>query len=195
MVCTLDGRTVNERTAAGLGTRADRKLMAKIRPQVDAVLVGANTLRTNEKLGYPKGLTRCVITRSGNVPVRSSFFTHVPERTVLFLAGEAEPAGLPAGVTCVRIRDVGEALRWLAEERGIRVLLVEGGSVLNGHLFALGLVDELFLTLAPKLKAGEGPTILTGPAFPPEHLPRLDLISVWEEEGELFLRYLCRHGA
>ncbi len=79
-------------------------------------------------------------------------------------------------------------LRSLREE-GIRALLCEGGPTLHGALQALGLVDELFLTIAPKLSGGSAPSILTGELPAPAEL---ELAWLLEEDGELFARYRRR---
>jgi riboflavin biosynthesis pyrimidine reductase len=69
---------------------------------------------------------------------------------------------------------------------GVRAVMCEGGPTLHGSLQAAGLVDELFLTIAPKLAGGESPRILEGalPAIAP-----LELSWLLEEGGELFARY------
>ncbi|HEX5593721.1 MAG TPA: dihydrofolate reductase family protein [Solirubrobacterales bacterium] len=81
--------------------------------------------------------------------------------------------------------DLGDLLGSLREE-GVRALLCEGGPTLHGSLQAAGLVDELFLTIAPKLSGGEGPRILEG-ALP--EVVDLELAWLLEEDGELFTRY------
>ncbi len=81
--------------------------------------------------------------------------------------------------------DLAALLRSLREE-GVRALLCEGGPTLHGALQALGLVDELFLTVAPKLTGGEAPRILEGVL--PE-TAELELAWLLEHEGELFTRY------
>jgi riboflavin biosynthesis pyrimidine reductase len=81
--------------------------------------------------------------------------------------------------------DLAALLRSLREE-GVRALLCEGGPTLHGALQALGLVDELFLTVAPKLTGGEAPRILEGVL--PE-TAELDLAWLLEQDGELFARY------
>ena len=68
----------------------------------------------------------------------------------------------------------------------MRALLCEGGPTLHGSLQADGLVDELFLTIAPKLSGGEAPRILEG-ALP--EVVELELAWLLEEDGELFARY------
>lgn len=84
--------------------------------------------------------------------------------------------------------DLVALLRSLRKE-GVRALLCEGGPTLHGVLQAAGLVDELFLTIAPKLAGGGVPRILEG------SLPAtIDLELAWllEEDGELFARYRRR---
>ena len=49
MVSSLDGRTAIEGKAAGIGSTTDRKTMRTLRSKVDAVMIGAGTLRA-EKL-------------------------------------------------------------------------------------------------------------------------------------------------
>lgn len=84
--------------------------------------------------------------------------------------------------------DLEERLHALRGE-GVRAVLCEGGPRLHGSLQAAGLVDELFLTIAPKLSGGEAPRILEGelPA-----VASLELVWLLEEDGELFARYRRR---
>jgi riboflavin biosynthesis pyrimidine reductase len=57
-------------------------------------------------------------------------------------------------------------------------------------MFVAGLIDEWFLTLAPKVKGGRHiPTTVEGDGLPREQVVRLELVSVYENEGELYLRY------
>lgn len=80
-------------------------------------------------------------------------------------------------------------LRSLREE-GVRALLCEGGPTLHGALQAAGLVDELFLTIAPKLSGGGvPPRILEGEL---DDVVPLELVWLLEEDGELFARYRRR---
>jgi riboflavin biosynthesis pyrimidine reductase len=82
--------------------------------------------------------------------------------------------------------DLPVLLRSLRDE-GVRALLCEGGPTLHGALQAAGLVDELFLTIAPKLSGGGvPPRILEGELD--EVIP-LELAWLLEQDGELFARY------
>jgi riboflavin biosynthesis pyrimidine reductase len=85
--------------------------------------------------------------------------------------------------------DLPALLRSLREE-GVKALLCEGGPTLHGALQAAGLVDELFLTIAPKLSGGGvPPRILEGELD--EVIP-LELAWLLEQDGELFARYSRR---
>jgi riboflavin biosynthesis pyrimidine reductase len=88
--------------------------------------------------------------------------------------------------------DLDRALRALKAERGIDVLVVEGGPGLNHGLISRSLVDELFLTVAPELLGGtaaETLTLLRGPEIPARGRTALELISIHLAGSELFLRY------
>jgi riboflavin biosynthesis pyrimidine reductase len=84
------------------------------------------------------------------------------------------------------------ALEVLAR-RGHRVVLCEGGPSLLAEVAAADCLDELCLTLAPLLAGGTSPRILAGPL--PDAPVALQVASVLEEDGMLFLRYLrAREG-
>ncbi|MCG7529390.1 dihydrofolate reductase family protein, partial [Streptomyces sp. OfavH-34-F] len=82
--------------------------------------------------------------------------------------------------------DPARAVRELAD-RGLRRLLTEGGPRLLGQFVARGVLDELCLTVAPLLTAGDAQRIAGGP---PVSVPkRFALASLLEEDGFLFSRY------
>jgi 5-amino-6-(5-phosphoribosylamino)uracil reductase len=76
------------------------------------------------------------------------------------------------------------------ERRGLRRVLCEGGPRLFASLLGAGLVDELCLTLAPVLTAGDGPRITLGPSLPAPQ--PATLVSALEAESALLLRYTLR---
>lgn len=81
-------------------------------------------------------------------------------------------------------------------EKGYKQVLVEGGPSLLGSFLEADLIDQVFLTIAPKLfgnKPGETLTLVEGTLFPPEKIKNLELISVQQNKNELFLRYQILH--
>jgi riboflavin biosynthesis pyrimidine reductase len=111
--------------------------------------------------------------------MRAERYSGLSKRLVVVESGPQGPADLPS------------LLRSLREE-GVKALLCEGGPTLHGALQSAGLVDELFLTIAPKLVGGIAPRILEGdlPGLEP-----LELTWLLEDEGELFARYSRRRPA
>ena len=78
------------------------------------------------------------------------------------------------------------------------IVLVEGGPHLLGDLLAEGLLDELFLTLAPQVAgrdgAAERPGLVAGRVFAPEHPLWASLVGVKRGGDHLFLRYAFRRA-
>lgn len=207
MVSSVDGRATMNGAAKGIGSSTDHALMMRLRTNADALLHGAGTLR-EERLGkgVPGDLVHLrterglapqpllvLLTASGDVPLERAFFAR-PERALVFVA-ERTPA---AAVERLRARatvlvagaerpDPAEALRLLRRDFGVRHVLCEGGPTLNHALLEAGLLDELFLTLAPKLLSGDGLPLIRGAALNPAIA--LSLLSLHEYQNELYLRY------
>jgi len=105
---------------------------------------------------------------------RAEGYEKIAARLVVVESGpDGAPADLPALLGSLRAE-------------GVRALLCEGGPTLHGSLQEAGLVDELFLTIAPKLIGAGAPGILAGELAAVESL---ELAWLLEEEGELFARY------
>ncbi len=77
-----------------------------------------------------------------------------------------------------------------------RVALIEGGPTLIGEFLSTGLLDEIFLTLAPKIfgnASGETLTMVEGHLFAPDAFPHLQLVSVQPVKDEVYLRYKIKN--
>jgi riboflavin biosynthesis pyrimidine reductase len=206
MIATADGRaSVAGRTAA-IGNRADYELFHALRARADAVMVGAETVRVEgygrmivdpeararrEAAGMDGDALAVLVTRTAFLPADNALL-RTPENRIAVLtpSPDAELPESPAERFYLR-GSLEEGLRALRADHGVRTLLCEGGPALLADLVRRGLVDELFLALAPLLAGGENPlTILRGEALDPPL--ELDLLSVHESGGCLFLRYGLR---
>jgi len=186
-VATVDGRATIEGRSGPIGSDADTAMLVGLRKRFEAVMIGAGTMRA-ERYGPMEPLMVLVSGRL-DLPWDAPLFTKAGEEVVVFTASEAEPPETAATVEVVRHEgavNLREALRYLRQERGIRALLSEGGAHLHGQMQADGLVDDLFLTIAPKLSGGEAPRIIEGPL---PGVVGLELAWLLEEDGELFARY------
>src|SRR5207302_7245671 len=130
--------------------------------------------------------------RSGEIPIDVPLFAEPDANIVIFTPTGIDTASCAAQVEVITL-DPGEltlttALRRLRADHGVSSLLCEGGPTLFGALLQEGLVDELFLTIAPKLTGGgRGPAISSGPELADPSELRVEWLL--ERNGALYLRY------
>ncbi|HEV7615378.1 MAG TPA: dihydrofolate reductase family protein [Solirubrobacterales bacterium] len=203
---TVDGRATIGGVSGPIGSDADTAMLAGLRTRFDAVMIGAGTMRAErygrlvskqetrerrERLGLPHDPLVVIVSGRLDLPWNAPLFSE-GGRVLIFTASTEEPPETATSLRVVRHEgfvDIAAALRHLRQERGVRALLCEGGPGLHGELQAAGLVDELFLTIAPKLVGGEAPRIIEGEL--PE-VAGLELAWLLEQDGELFARYQRR---
>ena len=69
-------------------------------------------------------------------------------------------------------------------------LLILGGSELNAQLIRANLVDELLMTIAPRVKLGRDvPTYADGEPLARESLQQYNLVESHTISNEIFIRY------
>jgi riboflavin biosynthesis pyrimidine reductase len=160
-VATLDGAAHDDNgVTASLGGPTDTELFAHLRSIADLILVGAGTARI-ERYGPDSPAPIAVVSRRLDIPDRLRrpgvtvvTTTDAPTEQVAALDG--------AGVDVVAHGEI--TIDWpsvLGEfaSRGWLKINCEGGPSLHGELVSQGLVDDLCLTIAPVLAAGDAPRI------------------------------------
>ncbi|MDX6665673.1 MAG: hypothetical protein QOG68_1879, partial [Solirubrobacteraceae bacterium] len=187
MIASLDGRVTVAGHARALANEADHELFHALRGAVDAVLVGAGTVRA-ESYG-PMDQLAVVVSDSLDLSPDLGLLRAPGNRVVVITAstGVLEPCA--AAVDYVRTADLGEALGRLRSEFGVEAIACEGGPHLNATLLPAGLVDELHLVVSPLLVGGSDPLTLIagGPLLDPP--ARGELVWLLESGGYLFSRY------
>ncbi len=147
---TLDGRlTLPKREGRWITSAGSRRDAQKLRQSVDAILIGAETLRRdNPRLtlrpaqGRPQPW-RVVVTKSGRVPRQSHLFTdRFRKRTLVY-----------------QKKSLGTVLRDLGK-RGILSVLIEGGGEILGQALDDRLIDKFHVYVAPVF--GAGPVLAFG---------------------------------
>ena len=201
MVSSVDGETSVSGKASGIGGRVDRQAMRTLRSKVDAVMIGAGTLRAERlNLGLddpalPQPLA-VVLGGQGELPLEEHLITNNQKVLMVLPEGTESQAVESAGVIYAPRSpetpggsglDLLWILRRLRVDHDVRRLLVEGGPSLNRQLVSQNLVDEIFLTISPVLVASGSPSILSpDPGFSRKDL---NLVSVHTADDHLFLRY------
>lgn len=212
-VTTLDGSVQGSDHRSGtINTPSDHHVFALLRAHADAIIAGAETVRTEgyravtlepwqQQLRRAEGLDPLpvLVIISGSLDIDPSVATpeEGPGGPVMIIAPEGQDSAdldplLQAGVEIVQTGttevDLHGAIQELAH-RGYRRLLCEGGSHLHHGLLAADLVDEMCLTTAPVVIGGDGLRTTTGALFDRSLTFELDF-SVYADDGTHFTSYV-----
>jgi len=198
-VVSFDAPGSESASVVSEGHAGDRFVLALLRAIADAVIVGAGTLRkeptsvwTPEHVFPEAGDAFAALRRAMRLPPR-------PLTVIVSASGEVDrslPAftsGVPFVVASgghVTPRAIVDLAR---RQSGGDRILTEGGPTLLGQLLEAQVVDELFLTIAPRV-AGRSDALrrialVEGTAFEPALAPRGRLVSVKSEDDYLFTRF------
>jgi riboflavin biosynthesis pyrimidine reductase len=207
MVMGLDGSIAGPDGVSGsLSSPTDRAVLAAIRRNADAYLVGAGTVRAERYSAVrarPDAITQR--TAAGQAPAPrlaivsatchfdwdDVAFTASDNRPIVLTVERSDPADRSAAARWCEVVVVGEeqvepaaALDALAG-LGLTRVTCEGGDALLARMVRAGALDEVDLTVAPVMSASprparSGPAVLTG----------MRLHQLLENDGYLFARYL-----
>jgi riboflavin biosynthesis pyrimidine reductase len=205
MIASADGRVAVQGRSVGLGHPADRALLRELRTATDAILVGTNTLRAERyanlldeeqrvhraAAGLEPEPVVATISRRLDLPADIPLLAETTARVQVYTEADGEVPSQGAWVAVHRFEPGGltmpAILEHLRTERGARTVLCEGGPTLLRELIAADCVDDMMLTVAPMLVAGDAPTPLRGaPLDPPAGLALRD---IHRADDHLFLRY------
>lgn len=212
MAMTADGKIAStNRAVHSFGSQRDLTHLYELRSTADAILCGARTVEISEatlgnggekfrqarlKQGLAEFPLRIVATGSGTIDPSAKIFQNhfspliilttqkAPAKKLAVLRGLADEVKVFGKIQL----DFKAALRWLQRQHGVRRLLCEGGGELNDTLFRADLVDEIHLTICPKIFGGRtSPTLADGKGLPSLALTRGYKIAVTLPcKGELF---------
>lgn len=218
MVASADGSAADATgLSGGLGGPADRQIFSALRAVADVVVAGAATVtaedygpaRPSEEVqrqrrgrGQSARPRIAVATASLRIDPRLRLFTESPAdaRPVVLTVDDADPARRRDLDAVADVHSAGRArvdwptaLALLRRRYDAGIVLCEGGPHTIAQLVAGDLVDELCLTVAPTLVAGDGPRIAVGAA--PDAGRPLALERVVVADGDLLLRYVRARSA
>lgn len=216
MAMSLDGKiTTFRRERIALGTEHDRRLMDELRSSADAVIVGAGTIRYDgfpillrykdleamrTARGRPPHPINVALSRELDFPSTRPFFTHSGTEKIIFTTRAAPVTRVKrfsklAEVVVLPKRTLspGDVLRDL-HQRKIKKVILEGGGEVHFAFAREGVVDDVYITLTPRLVGGAtAPTVLDGKGFLASDHPQLRLVSTKRIGDELFLKYRVIH--
>lgn len=206
MVSSLDGAAAVDDRSGGLGGAGDKEVFGVLRGLADAVLVGAGTARIEgyralrakpasaqlrASLGQRPAPVLVLVSGRLDLDPDSPLFHGGVQPTIVVTHASSDPQRrerladvadvIVAGADAVDI----EALLDVLAARGISRVLCEGGPHLLADIAAAGQLDELCMTLTPRVVGGGATRIMKGA---PLDLP-FELAHLLEDDGALFARY------
>jgi 5-amino-6-(5-phosphoribosylamino)uracil reductase len=192
--------------------KEDFQRMRLLRAQGDAILIGAANLRMDDP-----GLTlapdererrraagrplpaRIVVTRRGDgIRTDAKIFDRSIGGPAYVVHPSIMPSGARAALSAVaELVEIGTdvvpmdaLLAWMRDSLGAATVVCEGGGILVADLFAARAVDELYLTVVPRILGGAAaPTLVAGAGFDPDQIADAKLASLERIGDEIYLRY------
>ena len=220
MAMTADGKIATEnRGVSSFSSARDHQHLLELRGSADAVMAGARTVdsapinmgpgalkfrRQRLKRGLAEYNLRVIVSGTGSVNPDAEIFKHHFSPIIVITTNRASAAAMKqlfaladevivCGRSAINFR---MALRRLSVKWGVKRLLCEGGGELNDALLRAGLVDEIHLTVCPKLFGGRtSPTIADGVGVGRlAQAHQFELESAKRRGEEMFLVYRRCHG-
>ncbi|HIK51434.1 MAG TPA: dihydrofolate reductase family protein [Oscillatoriales cyanobacterium M59_W2019_021] len=212
LAMSADGKISDvDRSSQLFGSDTDFAHLERLVALSDSVIVGAGTLRAGgsamrvqnpdliaerERQGKPPQPVQVVCSVSGDIDPELMFFRQDVPRWLVTTENGAKPwqdgdlfHRVIVAQTPQETVDLPAAFEELGN-LGIASLAVLGGGGFIGTLFWAGLIDELWLTVCPRIIGGaKAPSPVDGEGFSLENAPRLELLESKTIEGEVFLHY------
>lgn len=206
---TVDGKIATRQGDSAISSKDDLIRVHKLRDSVDGIIVGISTvladnprltIRRGRKQSKEKHLTRIIIDSMGRIPLDSQILrtaskiktivavTKLAHMNVRRKIKKTGAIVIVAGTNTVDLKRV----LWTIQKMGIKKILVEGGGEINWSLFSLGIVNELIVTIAPRIVGGrQATTLVEGEGYSRiSQGLKLQLKKVrMQNSGELVLHY------
>jgi 2,5-diamino-6-(ribosylamino)-4(3H)-pyrimidinone 5'-phosphate reductase len=172
---TVDGKIATTHGDSTISSKQDKKRVHKLRSSVDAIIVGVTTvLVDNPRLtvrfvkNKKKDPARIIVDSTGRIPFESKILQTASKIKTIVAVTKRAPYDkihkikdtgaivITAGTETVDLVELFSILK----KMGFKKFLVEGGGELNWSLLQLGIVDQLIVTIAPRIVGGRAATTL-----------------------------------
>ncbi|HEY7081915.1 MAG TPA: 2,5-diamino-6-(ribosylamino)-4(3H)-pyrimidinone 5'-phosphate reductase [Nitrososphaeraceae archaeon] len=174
---TLDGKIATKEGNSTISSTEDLRRVHSIRSSVDGIMVGISTVlidnprltaRLDKVHKDSVGPTRIIIDSTARIPLQSKILKSAHRiKTIVAVTRRAKNTRIKkiqstgamimiAGNKDVDLKIVFEQLNKI----GFKKILVEGGGEINWSVLRLGIVNELIVTIAPRIVGGRSATTI-----------------------------------
>ena len=201
---SIDGKIATRTGDSKLSSKKDLTRLHKLRSQVDAIIIGKNTVNKDNPLltvRYSKGKNpiRIILDSHGTISNKSKILqTSNKVKTIIVVSKKITKKNLQKlKKFSVEIIIVGEnqvnikSLIKILSKRKIKTILLEGGGTINWEFIKNNLVDEFFITITPFILGGKDAiTLVQGEGFDKiTKSHKLRLNGIKRLENDLLLHY------
>ena len=172
---TIDGKIATNLGDSTISSKQDLRRVHRLRSSVDAIVIGISTViidnpRLTVRLLKRCGITpvRIIVDSIGRIPLDSKILKSASKiNTIVAVTRRASDkrvdkimrTGAMVIVAGAKTVDLKE-LFYILKKMGFKKILVEGGGELNWSILQLGIVNELIVTVAPRIVGGRRATTL-----------------------------------
>ncbi len=201
---SIDGKIATFSGDSKLSSKKDLIRLHKLRSQVDAILVGKNTINKDNPLltvRYSKGRNpvRIILDSCGTISDKSKILqTCNKVKTIIVVSKKITKKNLQKlkkfPLEIIMIGDNQVNIKLLMKNLGkrkIKTILLEGGGTINWEFIKNNLVDEFYITVTPYILGGKDAiTLVQGDGFDKiTKSPKLKLDRIKRLENDLVLHY------
>lgn len=211
---TLDGKIATETGSSNISGKEDLIRVHELRKEVDAIMVGINTVIADDprltvhKIESKKedNPIRVVVDGKGRIPIESRIINN--DAPTIIAVSDDYKSDLTASNKYQILKNNGVDFFFAGEkqvdliklmnylyEKGVKTLMLEGGSTLNFSMIKDGLIDEIRICVAPMVVGGANAiSLFGGDGFMTmDESVKLELVDSFSCGKDLVLKYKVKY--
>lgn len=209
---SLDGKiSTSEKRQVKISNEKDMERVDRLRAESDAILVGSNTVAIDDpkltvkserlrkervKKGLPENPLKVMVGSIKEIKFDSDFLDYGNAEKIIFTTEKEDSEKILRLMEKARVFVLGKKrvdlkkMVSILSDLGVKRIMVEGGGTLNFEMLKEGLVDEIYVAIAPKIFGGRNvPTLADGEGFKEGEIVDLELIDIEKLDEIIVLRY------
>ncbi|HDI72591.1 MAG TPA: 2,5-diamino-6-(ribosylamino)-4(3H)-pyrimidinone 5'-phosphate reductase [Candidatus Altiarchaeales archaeon] len=209
---SLDGKiSTSEKRQVKISNEKDMERVDRLRAESDAILVGSNTVAIDDpkltvkserlrkervKKGLPENPLKVMVGSIKEIKFDSDFLDYGNAEKIIFTTEKEDSEKILRLMEKARVFVLGKKrvdlkkMVSILSDLGVKRIMVEGGGTLNFEMLKEGLVDEIYVAIAPKIFGGRNvPTLANGEGFKEGEIVDLELIDIEKLDEVIVLRY------